>query len=94
MQHYFTVGNYEKHQVAINYEPFWGRFEIRVDSWTAISEWIMVDFQITRTWNLWIGVNEKHHLCIQKSRPMFLPHFKPHNYRIWIDNVLVHQFDA
>lgn len=94
MQHHFTIGAQEQHQVSINYDPLWGKFEIRVDTWIAVNDWILFGFELTRTWNLWVGVHEKHHLCIQKTRPILLPAFKPHSYRIWIDNVLVHQFDA
>jgi hypothetical protein len=94
MQHFFQLGVHEKHQVQINYDSFWGKFEVRVDNFVAISEWILFGFQFTRTWNIVVGINERHALCIQKTRPMFFPAFQAHNYRIWVDNVLVHQFDA
>lgn len=94
MQHFFTLGISEKHNVQLIYEPFWGKFEIRIDTWPAVSEHLIFGFQLTRTWNLWVGVHEKHQLSIQKTRPMFFPAFQPHNYRIWVDNILVHQFDA
>jgi hypothetical protein len=94
MQHAFTIGHHEKHVVLISDDKFWGSFRVTIDNYIAIDNTFVLSFNLTRTWNLTVGVNERHALCIQKTRPMFFPYFKPHQYRIWVDNILVHQFEA
>jgi hypothetical protein len=94
MQHFFTLGIREIHQVEIRFERFFGKFEIRVDTWPAVSEHILFGFELTRTWNIWVGIHEKHLLPVQKTRPAFAPAFRPHTWRIYVDNILVNQFDA
>lgn len=94
MEHHFTIGYQEQHAVSIYYDRFWGKFEICVDGYTAIHQWLIFGFELTRSFPLWIGVNEKHYLVVQKTRPLLMPYLQPHTYRIWIDHVLVHEFQA
>jgi hypothetical protein len=94
MHHIFSIGNSEKHLIDMSYDQFWGRFEIKVDNITAISRLFMFDFAFTRDFDLWVGVNEKHHLRINKTRPTFFAGFRPHTYMIYIDGVMVNRFEA
>ena len=95
MNHVFTIGIQERHTIAIEYEQMWlGRFEIKVDGATAISRLFMFDFKFSRDFDLWVGIHEKHHIHINKTRPVFFAGFQPHTYTIWIDGIIVNKFDA
>jgi hypothetical protein len=94
MQHHFSIGLQEKHNVSIYFDPFWGKFEIKVDNWPAVTKWIIFGFGLTRTFDLWVGIQEKHFLRIEKTRPLLFPAFQAHTYRIYVDGVLVQQMDA
>lgn len=94
MHHIFNVGVTEIHQVDIRYDQFWGKFQIFVDGVLAIDRLFMFDFSTTRDFDLWVGIHERHHVRINKTRPLFFPGFQPHTYTIIIDGVLVNKFDA
>ena len=94
MQHHFAIGIQERHNVSIYFDQFWGKIEIKVDNMTAISNWLIFSFGLTKTWELWVGVQEKHFMRIEKTRPLLFAAFQPHTYRIFIDGVLVQQLDA
>ena len=95
MKHAFTIGIQEQHTVSIEYDQIWmGRFEIKVDGATAISKLFMFDFKISRDFDLWVGYQEKHHIRINKTRPVFFAGLQPHTYTIWVDGVFANKFDA
>lgn len=94
MQHTFSIGVNERHTVEIRYDQFFGRFEIYVDGIAAISRLFLFDFKFSRDFDLWVGIHEKHHVRINKSRPVFFAGFQPHDYTVWIDGVMVNRFSA
>lgn len=94
MHHVFNIGVQEVHQVDIRYEQMRGKFQIYVDGILAIDRLFMFDFSTSRDFDLWIGVNERHHLRVNKTRPLFFPGFQAHTYTIIIDGVVVNKFDA
>lgn len=94
MHHVFNIGVTEVHQVDIRFDQFWGKFQIFVDGIPAIDRLLIFDFSFSRDFDLWIGVHEKHHVRINKTRPVFFAGFQPHTYSIYIDGVLVNKFDS
>lgn len=94
MHHVFNIGITEIHQLDIRYDQMWGKFRIYVDGIVAIDRLFMFDFKITRDFDLWVGVNERHHVRINKTRPVFFAGFSPHSYTIYIDGVMVNRFEA
>jgi hypothetical protein len=94
MQHHFSIGIQERHNVSVSFDQFWGKFEIKVDNIPAITNWLIFSFGLTKTWDLWVGIQEKHFLRIEKTRPLLFAAFQPHTYRFFIDGVLVQQLEA
>lgn len=94
MQHHFALGIQERHNVSIYFDQFWGKFEIKVDNMPAISNWLIFSFGLTKSWELWVGVYEKHFLRVEKTRPLFFAGFQPHTYRFFVDGILVQQLEA
>ncbi len=94
MLHHFTLGIQERHNVSISFDKFWGKFELKVDQYVAISNYLIFSFGLTKTWEIWVGVQEKHFLRVEKIRPLLFAGFSSHTYRIYIDGILVQQFEA
>ncbi len=94
MQHSFTIGVHEKHVVQVSFDQFWGKFEVRVDGMTIRKDLLIFSFAITKNWDFWVGMHERHFVRIQKERPVLFAAFSPHTYRIFINGVLVQQFEA
>lgn len=94
MHHVFNIGVTEVHQIDIRFDQFWGKFQIFVDGVVAVDRLFIFDFSTSRDFDLWVGVHEKHHVRINKTRPLFFAGFQPHTYTIMIDNVVVNRFDA
>lgn len=49
------------------------------------------DFHIQRlrSWEVEIGENERHSLCIVKERPFLFAALRPHKYRVLVDGALI-----
>lgn len=94
MHHVFNIGTTEIHQVDIRFDQFWGKFQILVDGIVAVDRLFLFDFSFSRDFDLWVGIHEKHHVRINKTRPVFFAGFQPHTYTIHIDGVMVNRFDA
>lgn len=94
MQHTFSIGFQERHTIDVRFDQFWGKFEVYVDGIKAINRLFIFDFSFSRDFDLWVGIHEKHHVRINKSRPVFFAGFQPHTYTIWIDGVMANRFEA
>ena len=94
MQFSFMVGVQEEHQVDFSFAQFGGDLEIRVDGQPAVKDFRMLSLSLTKRHELMVGVNEKHHIAIEKKRKLFLAGLRPMQYRIFIDGNLVQTYEG
>lgn len=85
----FVVGVNEQHRIDFSFDQFIGNLEIKVDGQTAITDFRMFSLSLTKRYELTVGVNEKHHVAIEKERKLFLAGLRPQQYRVFIDGQLV-----
>lgn len=94
MQHHFAIGIHERHNVTVSFDQFWGKFEVHIDNMPVISKWLLFSFGLTHHWDFWVGVHEQHFVRVEKTRPLLFAGFSAQTYRIFIDGILVQQFEA
>jgi hypothetical protein len=94
MQFSFTVGINEQHRVDFSFNQMIGNLEIKVDGQTAISDFRFASLSLTKRYDLMVGINEKHHVAIEKERKLFLAGLRPMKYRIFIDAQLVQTYEG
>ncbi|HYT48813.1 MAG TPA: hypothetical protein VEL78_00375 [Pyrinomonadaceae bacterium] len=94
MQFSFIVGAQEKHQVDFSFDQFIGNVEIRIDGQPAIKDFRMLSLSLTKRYEFSVGINERHHVAIEKKRKLFLAGFRPQQYRILIDGQLVQTYEG
>ena len=94
MQFSFTVGVNEQHRVDFSFDQFIGNLEIKVDGQTAIKDFRFASLSLTKRYELMVGIDEKHHVAIEKRRKLFLAGLRPMQYRIFIDGRLVQTYEG
>ena len=94
MQFSFTVGVNEQHRVDFSFDQGIGNLEIKVDGQTAIKDFRFASFSLTKRYDLMVGINEKHHVAIEKTRKLFLAGLRPMRYRIFIDGQLAQTYEG
>jgi len=94
MQFSFTVGVNEQHRVDFSFDQFIGNLEIKVDGQTAIKDFRFASLKLTKRYELIVGINEKHHVAIEKVRKLFLAGLRPMQYRIFVDGCLVQTYEG
>ena len=90
----FTVGNQEPHRIDFSFDQFMGNLEIKVDGQTAVKDFRSFSLKLTKRYALNVGVNEKHHVVIEKRRKLFLAGVRPQEYRIFIDGQLMQTYEG
>jgi hypothetical protein len=90
----FTVGVTEQHRVDFSFDQFIGNLEIKVDGQTAIKDFRIASLSLTKRYDLMVGINEKHHVAIEKKRKLFLAGLRPMTYRVFIDGQLVQTYEG
>ena len=80
MQFSFMVGVQEKHQVDFSFDQFIGNLEIRIDGQPVVKDFRMLSLRLTKRYEFSVGVNEKHHIAIEKKRKLFLAGLRPQQY--------------
>jgi hypothetical protein len=94
MQFSFTVGVNEQHRVDFSFDQFIGNLEIKVDGQTAVKDFRLASLKLTKRYDLVVGINEKHHVTIDKTRKLFLAGIRPQQYRVFIDGRLVQTYEG
>ena len=94
MQFSFTVGINEQHRVDFSFDRFIGNLEIKVDGQTAVKDFRIASLKLTKRYELTVGVNEKHHVAIEKRRKLFLAGMRPARYRVFIDGHLAQTYEG
>ena len=94
MQFSFTVGINEQHRVDFSFDQFIGNLEIKVDGQTVLKDFRFASLKLTKRYDFVVGVNEKHHISIEKKRKLFLAGLRPQQYRVCIDGQLVQTYEG
>ncbi|HEY8204955.1 MAG TPA: hypothetical protein VIF81_09535 [Pyrinomonadaceae bacterium] len=90
----FTVGINEQHRVDFSFDQMIGNLEIKVDGQTAIKDFRFASLSLTKRYDLMVGINEKHHVAIEKKRKLFLAGLRPMQYRVFIDGQLAQTYEG
>jgi len=88
----FIVGQQEQHRVDFSFDQVIGNLEIKVDGETAVKDFRLASLKLTKRYEFIVGVNEKHHVAIEKTRKLFLAGLRPQRYRVFIDGRLVQTY--
>jgi len=88
----FIVGQQEQHRVDFSFDQVIGNLEIKVDGETAAKDFRLASLKLTKRYEFIVGVNEKHHVAIEKTRKLFLAGLRPQRYRVFIDGQLVQTY--
>ena len=94
MQFSFRVGVSEQHQDDFSFDQFVGNLEIKVDGQTAVKDFRMFSLSLTKRYELTVGVQERHHVIIEKKRKLFLAGLRPMTYSIFIDGQLMQTYEG
>jgi len=87
----FDVGINERHRVEFNFNPMWRNLSVKVDGCRIVSDFVVLSFSLVRKYQVVVGRAEQHLIVIEKERKLFFAGFRPHKYRIFVDNQLVDQ---
>ena len=85
----FEVGFHEKHVVTVDYNQMVGLLSISVDNREVINDLRMFSLSLTKTYDFYVGVNERHAVRIEKIRKLFLAGLRKQKWRVYIDGQLM-----
>jgi len=94
MKFSFLVGVQEQHRVDFSFDQFAGNLEILLDGGPLVRDFRMLSLRLTKRYEFTVGVQERHHIAIEKRRKLFLAGFQPQKYRIFIDGQLVQTYEG
>jgi hypothetical protein len=89
----FEVGLNEKHWVEIRFDAFWQRFSAFIDGIERMSERPLIAFGFTFTYEFYVGIQEVNHVRIVRTRKVLFSIFRPNHYHIYINGILVYNFE-
>lgn len=87
----FEVGDTESHQVLFSFNKFWGNLSISVDGTGIVRTVRLPSLGLVKAWEFDVGVNEQHHVRIEKHRQRFFAGFRPQPVHAYVDGHLVAQ---
>jgi hypothetical protein len=94
MQFSFEVGFHEKHVVSLDYNQMIGLLSIKVDNFEVINELRMFSLSLVRTYEFFVGVNERHAVKIEKERKLLLAGLRNQKYRVYVDGRLIGAYEG
>jgi hypothetical protein len=87
----FDVGVHERHQVVFSFNKFWGGLSIKVDGVNVISQVQLASVDLVKRFDFVVGVQEQHHVHIEKHRKVMFAGFRPQPVYAWVDGQPVAQ---
>jgi hypothetical protein len=90
----FWVGANERHYVEFSFDKFWGPVAIRVDGQARVSQVQLMSFSLENVWDIPVGFQELHYVRITKTRKVAFAGFRDQLVNVYVDNVLVAQYNA
>ena len=99
MEFRFEIGTNERHQIIVQRNWFTGRLVISVDSQPVATQSPFnpathISVKLTKKYDFIVGNSEKHAVRIEKIRPLLFPAFRPHTYRVFVDDILFKEHQA
>jgi hypothetical protein len=94
MQFSFEVGFNEKHIVSLDYNQMVGLLSISVDNREVINELRMFSLSLVKTYDFFVGINERHAVRIEKERKLFLAGLRKQKYRVYIDGHFIREYEG
>lgn len=88
----FKVGKTEIHEIEFYFNQFWGNEYIKVDGINIIKTIRLLSFSLTKVYEFDVGIEEKHHIKIEKIRKLFFAGFREYIGNVYIDGELLHEF--
>jgi len=80
----FEVGGVpERHQMVFSFNQFWGGPSIKVDGGNVISQVQLASVDLVNRFDLVVGVQEQHHVHIEKHRKLMFAGFRPQPVYTW-----------
>ncbi|MCL2454740.1 MAG: hypothetical protein FWD18_05490 [Micrococcales bacterium] len=87
----FFVGNTERHDVICGWDHKWGNFAVTVNGLLVVHDSNVLTTQMQQNYIFWVGQNERHHVQVQRTRPVLLPAFRKHSFAAFVNGQLVAQ---
>ncbi|MGJ4844882.1 hypothetical protein [Leifsonia sp. Le1] len=84
----FSVGEREKHTIVYLFDQWWGWLTITVDGTMVVEKFITLNFRLRQVFEFTVGVDERHVVRIEKSRPLLVAFARPQPTRAFCDGVL------
>jgi hypothetical protein len=94
MQFSFEVGEHERHTVSLDFNQMIGTMRISVDGRNVVEELRLLSLSLVKTYEFFVGVNERHAVRIEKRRKLFLAGLRNQKYRVFIDGHLVREYEG
>lgn len=99
MEFGIEIGDSEKHQLTIKRNWFSGRMAISVDAKPVVTNSpynpaTHVSLTLTHRYEFSVGNVEKHRLRVERERPLLFAGFRPHTYRVYVDDRLVTEIQS
>ena len=87
----FEVGVSEHHMVVFSFDKFWGGLSITVDGVAVVNTVQFASFDLVKTWDFVVGVQERHAVHIEKHRTVLFAGFRPQPVYAYVDGLPVAQ---
>jgi hypothetical protein len=94
MQFSFEVGEHEKHLVSLDFNQMIGNLRIYVDNQAVVNELRLFSLSLTKTYEFFVGTNERHAVKIEKRRKLFLAGLRPQKYSVYVDGRLIREYEG
>jgi len=85
----FEVGDAERHEVLFSFNKFWGSLTITVDGADIVRTVRLASLDLVKQYDFVVGINEQHHVRIEKHRERILAGFRPQPVYAYVDGHLV-----
>lgn len=90
----FSVGDREKHSIEYTFDQMWGWLTITVDGRLIVRKFITLSLRLRRSFEFEVGIEERHTIRIDKTRPLLVAFARPQPTRAFCDGALVAQDDG
>jgi len=96
MRFILEVGNQEKTRIEFYRNWWWGTTRITsngriVTTTPPCSLLTHFNLGLVKHYEFVVGEQEKHRVVIERERPLLLPGFRPHTYRVYLDKQLIEE---
>ncbi|MGB8353691.1 MAG: hypothetical protein WCD79_07385 [Chthoniobacteraceae bacterium] len=96
MKFTLEIGEQEKHRIEYYRNWFFGTERLLVNGKmiarsSGFTPSTHFGFHLSRHFDFTVGEAETHAVVLEKKRPILIAGFRPHTYRVYVDDRLVHE---